>query len=598
MHISKIEIKNFRSIESLEVDCDKRLNVLVGKNNTGKSTILDAIRIALGSNVNNPNPIWITEDDFHQDFKSKERAQTFSITLEFEGLNENQRTKFFDIIDFNLSDLEKSTATIHFEASISLKNHARPIIKRRGRRNSNESPEINSELLNLFHIVYLPALRDAESALTSGTKNQLALLLQEIIPDEAESEIKEIASKRNQDLTTNEFITSISKKINAFTEEVADSDAQKATISAEEQNLLKILRQLQVSMTGEPISNLSANGLGLNNLLYMAVVSQYLDYKKEEDECPILLIEEPEAHLHPQILLALSGSFADHQQGVQSAQSFITTHSPTLVTDIPIKQIHLLYKRNSSISCNSLINVKLTELEMNQYRRMMDITRSTLYFAKGVILVEGISEALLIPVLAKKMGYNLRKKQISVIPICGTSFELFTKIFQQDVFNIPAAIITDADPKITYKDNNQSYQYANINPQDINQPCERVKKLLTLTNDSHHPLLKVFHSQVTLEYDLAEASSENPPIMAKAWENCFISKPQTLSVEIIEKFGEQKARVLCIWRVICLSKNQVGKGDFASRLAELIESSPTDSFVVPSYIKNAIEFVSNKVDQP
>ena len=65
MYLSQLSIKNFRSIKDLTIDFEKDLNVFVGKNNTGKSSIIDAIRLALSTYVNNPNPIRITEDDFY-----------------------------------------------------------------------------------------------------------------------------------------------------------------------------------------------------------------------------------------------------------------------------------------------------------------------------------------------------------------------------------------------------------------------------------------------------------------------------------------------------------------------------------------------------
>ena len=286
--------------------------------------------------------------------------------------------------------------------------------------------------MELFSVIYLPALRDAETALTSGNKSQLATLLKNLATDTDQEDVENIFSESNNQLAGKTLISNIVTGINSITKAVADAENNASKIVAANADFYRILKTLQIQLDGNPVSDLSSNGLGSNNLLFMAVVLQYLKSVKN-DECPILLIEEPEAHLHPQMVLALSKYFSCNLPKDSKPQTFVTTHSPTLVTDIPLDNMFLLFKKNGNARCNArcnaLKNAAFSELEKRQFSRLMDITKSTLYFAKGVILVEGISEAILMPVLAQRMGVDLRKKQISVIPICGVSFEIFKKIF-------------------------------------------------------------------------------------------------------------------------------------------------------------------------
>lgn len=611
MYLSQLTIKNFRSIKDLTIDFEKDLNVFVGKNNTGKSTIIDAIRLALSTYVNNPNPIRITEDDFYKATSESKRAESFTIKMTFDGLSENQRTKFFEIVDFDLTNMENSVAKLEYTASWPLKNGSRVSVKRSGGPESPEKTEVPQKIMEQFSVIYLPALRDAETALTAGNKSQLATLLKNVSKEESQQFIEEQHSEFNKKISEEKFIKDVVDGINSITKEVADIDSQNSRIVAADTDFLKILRTLQVQMDGNPVNDLSANGLGSNNLLYVAVVLQYLK-TLQNDECAILLIEEPEAHLHPQMVLSLSQYLSNNLPVDSKPQTIITTHSPTLVTDIPIDKMHILFK-TGDVHCSALKNAGFTDSEKRQFSRLMDITRSTLYFAKGIILVEGISEAILIPVLAQRMGIDLRKKQISVIPICGVSFEIFQKLFNKDVFNIPVAIITDGDPQVTYpskttsdkKDNKSSekgknWQEAYVDWDSLGDKnvCDRTQKLLNTFDQIDNVFVR--HSTITLEYDLAKASDDNSLTMAKAWEKCFSGQAHTLTEDIIQQLPSLEEKAKRIWRVICLSGNSHGKGDFASNLASVLEEIDVNGrfvnkFEVPVYIFRAINFVNNGI---
>src|SRR5208283_1228384 len=149
--------------------------------------------------------------------------------------------------------------------------------------------------------------------------------------------------------------------------------------------------------------------------------------------------------------MLLADYLANKTPGTSTPQTIVTTHSPTLAASVPPSRLHVLFMDNTTrqFRCNSVAKAGMDETEEGELQRMMDITRATLYFAKAAILVEGISEALLIPVLAKRLGHDLTKLHISVIPICGVAFETFKKLLNPDILGIPVVIVTDADPPIT-----------------------------------------------------------------------------------------------------------------------------------------------------
>lgn len=596
MHLSNIDIKNFRSFKEINIDLQSGLNLFVGRNNTGKTNLLQAIRHALGPAASRGESLWLDRDDFYRKAAGIEPETSMSVTLTFTDLSEAQRAHFYEIIDFDLVNLTNSKAVVKFEASWPI-DKKRASIKRTGGPLTVEQPEIPTPILESLPITFLPALRDAEAALAPGYRSRLALLLRDIIKRDksnAKEEIVAIFSNANNKLENQEIISETVESLQKTTRNIAGSDSEPSTIRTAEADFEKILRTLQVQMTKSPIGALSANGLGLNNLLYIAVVLEHLK-SPELVECPLLLVEEPEAHLHPQLAILL----ANHLKATNAPQTLVTTHSPTLAASVPPNRVHVLFTdtKTKQPTCNSIANSGMDQMEQNQLQRMMDITRATLYFAKGVILVEGISEALLIPVLARRLGYDLAQYHISVIPICGVAFETFKKLLASGVLGIPVAIISDADPKVN-RGNNWKTDIPDEN-NDGFKLCDRMEKLLNLFEN--HTNVKVFHSKLTLEYDLAEAGENNAKLMAEVWETCFKGKPGTFNKASISGADMNRAeKALTTWRGICRADHSGSKAEFAHRLAARLigedGSGPEPlNFVPPTYIKEAIEHVINSL---
>jgi putative ATP-dependent endonuclease of OLD family len=603
MYLSTVEIKNFRSIKELHIEFQPGLNVLVGRNNTGKTNILSAIRHALGPSASRGDTIWLERDDFYRESANDETERTITVTLSFAKLSQQQRAHFFEIVDFDLADITKSRAIITWEASWP-KNKRQASIKRTGGPPSPEAVEVPTKLLESLPLTFLPALRDAEASLAPGFRSRLARLLRDLAErkgGDVKAQIESIYSTANENLEQRSLIKETRESLQSTTKDLAGSDYSPSTIRAAEVDFDRILRTLQVQMEGAPIGALDANGLGYNNLLYVAVVLEHLK-SPDVDECPLLLLEEPEAHLHPQLTMLLADYLATKTPGKSTPQTIVTTHSPTLAASVPPTRLHLLFAdavtRNQA--CNSIAGAGMDEKEQGELQRMMDITRATLYFAKGAILVEGISESLLIPVLAKRLGYDLTKLHISVIPICGVAFETFKKVLDRSVLGIPVAIVTDADPPIV---RGQSWEHDA--PQEEGLAFKLSDRSIRLRDVfATHPTAKVFHSNLTLEYDLAEAADENASVMADVWESCFIGRPGTFNRERVAAAGpSRKAKAMATWRGICRAEHSGSKAEFAHRLtAHLIEQDAAGQFIhafaVPEYLRQAVRYVVEAVAPP
>jgi putative ATP-dependent endonuclease of the OLD family len=173
----------------------------------------------------------------------------------------------------------------------------------------------------------------------------------------------------------------------------------------------------------------------------------------EEDGLPLLLIEEPEAHLHPQRQLRLM-QFLQEQVGIerpdkQKIQIIVTTHSPNLASAIKLDNLVLVQAGKAF----SLADGE-TALSGSDYRfleRFLDVTKANLFFARGVVIVEGDGENILLPALARLIGRDFGAHGVSIVNVGGTGLRRFARIFQRKrpeedgTINVPVACVTDLD---------------------------------------------------------------------------------------------------------------------------------------------------------
>ena len=216
--------------------------------------------------------------------------------------------------------------------------------------------------------------------------------------------------------------------------------------------LRQLLEKLEVVLAeADDAEDAHTRGLGSNNVLFMAC--ELLLLATESDGFPILLIEEPEAHLHPQRQLRLMSFLqvqaAKRRADGQQIQIIVTSHSPNLASEIRLDNLVLLQGRRAF----PLSSTK-TCLSTSDYRflkRFLDVTKSNLFFARGVMIVEGDAENILLPVIARLLGRDFREHGVSVVNVGGVGLSRYAKIFMREdpakdgQIEIAVACITDMD---------------------------------------------------------------------------------------------------------------------------------------------------------
>ncbi|MBI4893258.1 MAG: AAA family ATPase [Acidobacteria bacterium] len=589
MYLSRITVKNFRNLKDFSLTLRPGLNVLLGENNIGKTNLLDALRLTLATAFSNDTPR-LTPDDITRPTTSR----TIQVSLWFDLLTTAEQAEFLDLLDYQPPNI---TASIHFTATYNPTTE-RWTTRRWGGNHPNTDSGIAEDILHGIPITMLEALRNATSALQPGRQSKLAKLLKTLATKDQQTSIADIIKTANTALETNEFIKGVQTKISAQNNQaIGPTLSQGGLIRTSEPAFDRIAQNLRLVIDNNPtrdptaaipdedIEELRCNGLGYNNLLYLATVMTELHAAKDAT-MPLLLVEEPEAHLHPQLQTKLADGLRQPTSD-NRVQTIVTSHSPTIAAHVPIGDLTIIHRAANDLSATNLDTLTLTTKEQAHLRRLIDVTKATLFFARGLIIVEGITEALLLPVLARRRGTPLEDHAVSVIPLCGVEFSTIAKLFGTDHLRIPTSLVTDSDPDITDKDN-----WAQATPA-TGTKAPRVTNLETQC--ATNPVLRVKTASVTFEYDLANAGTTNPAIMATAWEECHDGMPQILNQTQLAQFGATQEQALHIWRAICIADRGRQKAGFAQALATLLEEKTPQgaytvpTFTIPTYLEEAID---------
>jgi putative ATP-dependent endonuclease of OLD family len=474
MYLSNLKLWNFRKFGSdsfdieepdLNLDFNKKLNILIGENDSGKTAIIDAIKIVL--KTHSYEWIRVTEDDFYTG------SERFRIELIFKNLEEKEAKYFTEWLSWEGKG-EKAEPFLRVIYDVSkTPERILPAEVRAG--NDEDGYQLSAEAKSQLKVTYLKPLRNAESELIPKRYSRLSQILQEheIFNDEDNHPLvkkfkdfnKSIASYFNGENQDRQEGKKIKNKINDFIEGFYEKESE-VTFKTSDANLKRILESLELS-----ISNIENPGLGTLNRLFMAAELLHLN-KDEWDGLRLGLIEELEAHLHPQVQMKVIETL----QKYSNIQLILTTHSPNLASKINLENLIICKEKNAFP-----MGANYTELDENNYEyleKFLDVTKSNLFFAKGLILVEGWSEEILLPTLAKIIGYDLTENEISVINVGNLGFANYYKIFlRQDnpnVINIPVSIVNDVDVNAYDKINENKCEKLDEN--EYNKKCLKEKR--------------------------------------------------------------------------------------------------------------------------
>jgi putative ATP-dependent endonuclease of OLD family len=582
LYLAKLTVNNFRKLKDTTFEFTDGLNVILGPNNIGKTALVDALRCLLTTHEEPYSRITI--DDLHRASDSMVPADKIFFKYVFSGLSLEDEADFIQSLILN----ENGTYEAHIAITYT---PVEGTDRMRVKRWSGEREDIpfSHEMLENLRGVYLPPLRDASQGLRPGRSSQLGRLMRlfgECDPEgkdlvnESLAEFDEKLKNMGPIKKTNEAI------LNRHGSMMGDRLSQLLELGVSGSDFKRLSSRLSILADRFEVE---LNGLGFNNLIYMAVVLSEM----VNDSVPIyrgLIIEEPESHLHPQLQAVLQQYLQEIIKEEGKVQIFVTSHSPNFASSTNLSSITCISEFNNKVSSLALRDItfpgnnRAAKKLQNKLQRYINVTRAELFFAQKVIFVEGAAELLLVGEMANTLGknYDLKKNAVSLISVDGLNFDCFIPLFGESKLPIPVSIITDADPEslVELDTENKEAQYLDIG--DTVTPSDNTKKLDSNKSD----FIKIYWGQKTLEYDLA-LFDDNRELMLKALYEIHPDISGAIRSEV-DKADSNVDKAKALYCGMFVSR-KIQKGPFAQELAYQI--SENNSFKVPKYIEDAITHV-------
>lgn len=479
MYISELKIENFRLFGEGEnaalLKLRPGLNAIVGENDSGKTAIVDALRLSLGTR--DQEYFRIDDDDFHCPAIGAQ-CKEIRIRCRFTGLKRSETGTFAEYLTYEEHEGSRVPVIyLNWKALATERRirHRRYVSVEIRSGVEADGPIFDPESRNLLCATYLRPLRDAERALSAGRGSRLSQILQYTddiatagVPydhvagppaDPAALSLLGIGDFANALLKGHVGLTGARDRLNkdylknlSFAGSDLSGDIGVST-GDEAARLRQLLEKLELQLQEAGANHLPRNkGLGSNNILFMAC--ELLLLGSEDDGFPLLLIEEPEAHLHPQRQLLLMRFLQDKAQPTggghdHDIQILVTTHSPNLASAIDLDNLLLLQGGKAFSLASGETNLSPSDYRFLQ--RFLDVTKANLFFARGVIIVEGDAENILVPTIARLIDRDLAESGVSIVNVGGTGFRRYARIFQrkdptQDgEIGIPVACLADTD---------------------------------------------------------------------------------------------------------------------------------------------------------
>lgn len=638
MYISKLTMRNFRNFRSAAFKFGKGVNTLIGENGSGKTNAFYAIRLLIDSSL--PRAVQLAESDFTRSIPDGWKGHWIIIQLEFSDLDDSEGIQMLSHGVEHMDGTSTGSYCMYFrpnyttrkrlhELSVleATKDELREVLNGlslvdyeivftcKGTTDFSDDgiyaayvgdfenvefpdpddeyrdvlgvPPLRFSIYNEVTCTYIKALRDAEYELRTVRNNPLLNLMKDMSQKIDDSTIVSQVTSLNSAISSLDEIQAMRNQVQ-LTLHNAVGTTYAPTIDIKSQlpdDMEKLLQSLTLwvgdSEDGDYQGQVRELSLGGTNLIYITLKLLEYELKQSMDKAAhFLLIEEPEAHIHTHIQKTLFEKYGNHD-----TQIIISTHSTHISSASKISSVNILAKRSQEAAVFQPGN-GLSSVERSSIERYLDAIRSTLLFAKGVILVEGDAELILIPNMFKQVfDMSLDEIGISLISMNSTVFTHIALLFHDDRIQRQCAIITDLDKSIVplSEDDTSDDSFTRDCRNSQVSGLRRKEKLDRFCETNRW--VRPFYATYTFEVDFV--MNRNSWEVIRSLESIY--SQQRYIQESKEKLEEETPEVS--GKEILHLAEKVGKGWLALLITENVSCLTN----IPRYIMEAIAFAWSHV---